>query len=74
MDILKKKNFFFKYKNSLITHLGRSLWQKNSIVAEVTFKMVDKKIETIILGLKDLQHQTSKYCQQFWFCSLKLPL
>ena len=47
---------------------------KNSIVAEVTFKMVDKKVETIILGLKDLQHQTSKYCQQFWFCSLKLPL
>ena len=28
MDILKTKNFFFKYKNSIITHLGRSLWQK----------------------------------------------
>ena len=37
LDILGTKHFFFKQKNSLITH-QELLYDKNSFAAEVTFK------------------------------------
>ena len=37
-EYLENKTFFLQIKKPLITNQGTTLWQKNTIVAEVAFK------------------------------------
>ena len=70
LDILRTKHFFFKQKNSLITH-QELLYDKNSFAAEVTFKGFELTFDCLIVYFP-VVFPVWNICRKFQFASVDM--